>query len=190
MVVNPKKKKCRICKELFEQTRAIQPTCSYDCSVTYAMASVEKKNKREALKSRKETKVKLDKLKTRQEYLKDAQRFFNQYIRCRDELLPCISCGRYHTGQYHAGHLRSVGSSPHLRFEELNVHKQCAPCNNHLSGNALNFRRNLISKIGLEKVEWLESNNEPKHYTIDEIKAIKIKYKKLTKELKDAAINT
>lgn len=166
--------------------RAIQPTCSYDCSVAYAMASIEKKNKREASESRKETKVKLEKLKTRQEHLKDAQRFFNQYIRCRDEALPCISCGRYHTGQYHAGHLRSVGSSPHLRFEELNVHKQCAPCNNHLSGNALNFRTNLISKIGLEKVEWLLANNEPKHYTIDEIKAIKVKYKQLTKELKDA----
>ena len=167
-------------------TRAIQPTCSYDCSVAYAMASVDKKNKREALKSRKETKVKLDKLKTRQEHLKDAQRFFNIYIRVRDESMPCISCQRFHSGQYHAGHYRSVGASPHLRFDENNVHKQCSACNNHLSGNIVNFRINLINKIGREELEKLEYDNEAKHYTIEEIQAIKVKYKQLTKELKDA----
>jgi hypothetical protein len=178
-------RKCKGCGEKFKQQRLLQCVCSPLCAVTYTNASKEKNNRLNALKSRKETKVKLEKLKTRQEHLKDAQRFFNQYIRCRDESLPCISCGRFHEGQYHAGHYRSVGSSPHLRFEELNVHKQCSVCNNYLSSNAINFRINLIRKIGVEKVDWIESNNEPKHYTIEEIKAIKVKYKQLTKQLKE-----
>jgi hypothetical protein len=186
MVAKLKLKPCRICKNKFMPVRAIQPTCSYDCSVTYAMASLEKKKRLETRKTKRETKQRLDKLKTRQEHLKDAQRFFNQYIRLRDQSLPCISCSRHHSGQYHAGHYRTVGSSPHLRFNESNCHKQCAPCNNHLSGNIINFRAGLIARYGLGYVDEIESENEPKHYTIDEIKAIKVKYKQLTKELKDA----
>jgi hypothetical protein len=185
MQVKLKLKTCKACKQKFMPVKPLQHVCDWKCAIDYNLASKEKNNRLNALKSRKETKVKLEKLKTRQEHLKDAQRFFNQYIRCRDESLPCISCGRFHEGQYHAGHYRSVGSSPHLRFEELNVHKQCSVCNNYLSSNAINFRINLIRKIGVEKVDWIESNNEPKHYTIEEIKAIKTKYKQLTKELKE-----
>lgn len=182
----PKQKKCKSCKQLYMPLKPLQIVCSLRCAIDYINKSNEKKKRLETLRIKKDTKAKLEKLKTRQEYLKDAQRFFNQYIRCRDEAQPCISCGRYHEGQYHAGHYRSVGSSPHLRFEELNVHKQCSACNNYLSGNQVNFRRHLISKIGVERVEWLEANNEPKHYTIEEIKAIKVKYKELTKQLKQS----
>ena len=34
----------------------------------------------------------------------------------------------------------------------------------------------LIARIGLEAVEALESDNAPKHYTIDELKTIKAQY--------------
>lgn len=181
-----KLKTCKSCKTKFMQQRLLQSVCSPLCAVAYTNTSKEKLNRSIALKSRRDTKQKLEGLKTRQEHLKDAQRFFNQYIRVRDEHLPCISCQRFHTGQYHAGHYRTVGSSPHLRFNEDNVHKQCSACNNHLSGNIVKFRMHLIDKIGLDKLEKLEVDNEPKHYTIEEIKAIKTKYKNLTKELKDA----
>lgn len=77
----------------------------------------------------------------------------------------------------------SVGSSPALRFEELNVWKQCAPCNNHLSGNAVLYRRALVELIGPEKVEWLEGPHQPKKYTIDDLKAIKAEYIKKRKEI-------
>lgn len=143
----------------------------------------DKKRLREAQRAREEHKKAKERVKTRGEWLREAQAEFNKYIRLRDHGEPCISCQRHHQGQYHAGHYRTVGSSPELRFEELNVMKQCQPCNNHLSGNLVEYRKNLIKKIGLDKVEWLEGPHDPKHYTIDDIKEIKDKYKKLARDL-------
>ena len=112
-----------------------------------------------------------------------AQTVFNAYIRKRDEKELCISCGRHHQGQYHAGHYRSVGSSPENRYNELNVHKQCSACNNHLSGNLIPYRVNLIDKIGLDAVELIENSSKAKKYTVDELKEIEQEYKRKLKEL-------
>ena len=71
-----------------------------------------------------------------------------------------------------------------MRFEELNTHKQCMPCNSHLSGNLINYRINLIKKIGLEAVEWLEGPHKPKKYTIENLKEIRDKYRKMGKDEK------
>jgi hypothetical protein len=184
-----KPKTCRICKQKFIPVRAIQPACSYDCQVEYATKVAAKAAIAREKKAKREHKEKLEKVKTRSEHLREAQRFFNLFIRTRDANYPCISCNRWHTGQYHAGHYRSVGSAPHLRFNELNCHRQCSVCNNHLSGNIMHYRQGLIAKIGIEAVERIEANNEAKHYTIDEIKAIKVKYKTMTKQLLEGKQN-
>jgi bacteriophage lambda ninG protein len=142
-------------------------------------AAVEQhKAEKKRLKERKE------KLKSRAEWLRDAQAVFNKFIRLRDKDQSCISCGRYHEGQWHAGHYRSVGACPELRFCEQNVHKQCAPCNDHKSGNIIEYRINLVNKIGADKVAWLErQDHEPRKYTIEDCKAIIKHYKAKIKEL-------
>jgi len=122
-------------------------------------------------------------IRSRSEWLRMAQTVFNQFIRKRDENELCASCGRNHQGQWHAGHYLSVGARPELRFNEYNVHKQCAPCNNHLSGNVVNYRKRLVDKIGQDKLHWLEGHHDPKHYTIDDIKEIISTYKAKIKEL-------
>ena len=58
------------------------------------------------------------------------------------------------------------------------------PCNAHLSGNLIDYRIHLISKIGLERVEWLEGSHEPKRYRIDDLKEIDKEYRELAKNLK------
>jgi hypothetical protein len=135
-------------------------------------------------RERREIKVRKERLKSRAEHLKDTQIAFNAWIRERDADLPCISCGRHHDGQYHSGHYRTVGANPELRFEPLNAWKQCAPCNNHLSGNLINYRISLLQRIGEEKVLWLEGPHEPKKYTVDELKAMTAEYRAKTRELK------
>lgn len=173
-----KQKRCSYCKNLFQPKNGKHKVCSEACAIGLHEKSITKAVKasnREALK----------KLKRRSEWLADAQKIFNKFIRIRDGNNPCISCGRHHTGQYHAGHYRSVGSSPQLRFSELNCHRQCSVCNNHLSGNAINYRRGLIAKIGREAVERLESDNEPKKYTIEQIQEIIKKYRLKVKELEN-----
>ena len=184
MIKTIKPKNCKVCKEKFNPIRSIQPTClSYDCQVKYAIGVLEKKKLSDAIKSRLETKVKLLKLKTKSEYANEAQIWFNKFIRLRDAALECISCGKYHPGKIDAGHYRTVGSSPHCRFDERNCHAQCQPCNRHKSGNIINYRINLCKRYGQEMVLSIESDNTPKHYTIEDLKTIKLKYMKLCKEI-------
>ncbi|MNR34994.1 Bacteriophage Lambda NinG protein [compost metagenome] len=100
--------------------------------------------------------------------------------------MGCVSCDRgpEWDGQFHASHFRSVGACSALRFEPLNIHKACSICNNHLSGNILGFRPELIRRIGLEKVEWLEAQHEPRRWTIEELQEIKATYRARVREMK------
>jgi len=177
-------RKCKVCRASFEPTKPMQTVCGFGCALTLSFSIRAKADKVAAVKDRKETKAKLDKLKSKAQWAKEAQAVFNLFIRLRDADQPCISCGRHHQGQFHAGHYLSVGARPELRFEELNVHKQCAPCNTHLSGNAVLFRKALLEKLGVELVEWLEGPHKPNKHTIDDLKQIKAHYTAESKALK------
>ncbi len=183
----PKRKRCKQCGKSFQPYLTTAATCSYQCAIEYTSDPGNRKKVVEKAQKddRKETKAKLRQLgrSDRSKAEKAAQAAFNKYIRERDKDLPCISCGRNHKGQYHAGHYKTRGAHKELALNELNCHKQCAPCNNHLSGNLVNYRVNLIEKIGLDKVEWLEGPHEPKKYTVDELWDIEKQYKQKLKEL-------
>jgi len=171
-----KSKTCKSCRNKFVPVRQLQSVCSAAC----ALAIVRTKQAKRAAKQQRQDK---QRIKTKAKWLQEAQIECNKFIRIRDAKDSCISCGRHHNGQYHAGHYRSIGAAPELRFNEYNIHKQCSACNNHKSGNILEYRINLIKKIGLDKVEWLEGKHEAKHYTIDDIMAIKVHYRNKTKQL-------
>lgn len=173
--------KCKICRDKFEPRFFLQKACFNP--VCLADWSKKDREKKADVKHKEIKKRFKDNDKPLRE--KCAQAAFNAFIRKRDDSLCCISCGRFHAGQYHAGHYRSRGAHPELRFEELNCHKQCAPCNNHLSGNISNYRPALIDKIGLDKVEWIEGPHEPKKYTCADLKEIELKYKLKLKELQN-----
>lgn len=174
--------KCKVCKSPYTKRNSWQTICeSVDCVIAIAVKNQAVRKKAE----RKEIKEKLLAIKPRSKYMQEAQAAVNAWVRARDEGLPCISCQRHHEGQYHAGHFRSVGACPELRFEPDNIHKQCAPCNNHLSGNIVAYRPRLIEKIGLERVEWIEGKHDAKKYTIDELKEIAKTYKAKLKALKN-----
>ena len=71
-----------------------------------------------------------------------------------------------------------------MRFEEENCHKQCVKCNQHLSGNTVEYRKRLIDRIGLERVEAIEADQEPRKHTIPDLKEMIDHYKKMVRELK------
>lgn len=81
------------------------------------------------------------------------------------------------------GHYRSTGSASHLRFNEDNVHRQLVYCNRYGAGRAVDYRLGLINRIGLQRVEALEADNQPHKWTREELIAIKEKYKQKLKEL-------
>lgn len=184
-----KPKKCRVetCRASFVPSRIGQTVCSPVCAMIDAPRHQEKARKSLGQVERSEIRVRKEKLKSRADHLKDTQQAFNAWVRARDAELPCISCGRHHQGKYDAGHYRTVGSNPALRFEPLNCHKQCSPCNTQLSGDIVNYRINLVQKIGAEAVAWIEGPHEAKKYTVDELKAMTADYRAKTRELKRAA---
>ena len=178
-------KVCKTCRTRFDPELPGAITCSPDCAESFAVSKRGKAKKIAAVKERKADK---EKLKSRSDWAREAQAAFNGWVRLRDTDQPCISCGRHHQGQYHAGHYLSVGARPELRFEPLNVHKQCAPCNTYLSGNAVLFRKGLIAKYTIEIVECLEGHIPTRHYTTDELKAIKADYTAKARELKKGMV--
>lgn len=179
-----KPKKCKQCGNLFTQTYSTtQVTCGYNCAITYGLAKKAEKDKNDWAKEKKERK---EALMSHSEWLKLFQITFNTFIRERDKNENCISCQRPLKGRkFDAGHFRSVGSNPQLRFNEENVFGQCVPCNRDKHGNLLDYRKQLVIKLGVEKVEYLENFNEANKLSIPEIKDKIQEYKQKIKDLKN-----
>jgi hypothetical protein len=191
----PKPKICKnpACKTSFVPQRLGQAVCNYACGLAIKDVNQEKARKALAQVERSEIKVRKEKLKSRADYLREAQTAVNEYVRLRDAHLPCISCDSMPndndlmTGsRWDAGHYRSVGACPELRYEPLNIHRQCVKCNRNLSGNAVEYRIRLVQRIGAEKVAWIEGPHPARKYTVEEINGIKAYYRALTRELKRA----
>lgn len=181
-------KKCKCgCGDSFTPRNSLQIAATVDCAMKLARKQRESAERQVAKVARKATREARVKLKTRRDWMKDAQTAVNAYVRERDKDLPCISCGRFHEGQWHAGHYLSRGAHLELALEPRNIHRQCAPCNTHLSGNQVKFRLGLIARHGVELVDWLEGPHEPKRYTIDELKAIRDEYRTRLRELQKLA---
>jgi gamma-glutamylcyclotransferase (GGCT)/AIG2-like uncharacterized protein YtfP len=89
------------------------------------------------------------------------QIIFNEFVRKRDlsgcSHFKCISCGQIKDERFmNAGHFYNVGHYPGLRFDEDNCHGQCVQCNKFLHGNLIEYRDNLLFKIGAERFEKLK----------------------------------
>ena len=173
------KKKCRHCKEYDLVESGIKVPlgwfCSMSCVVQHgkkAATAVSDKRKRQTLTKLKES------VKTASEWRVEAQTAFNAYVRYRDKDLPCISCdaiGEHDGlgGYWDAGHYRSRGAAKHLSFNLWNCAKQCSRCNRYLSGNVVEYRKRLIMRIGSERVDKLENNNDTVKHDITYLRRIK-----------------
>jgi len=190
----PKPKKCKnpACGISFPPQRLGQAVCSPKCGLAIKDVNQAKARKSLDQVERREIKVRKEKLKGRGEHMREAQQAFNEYIRTRDQAAGhlCISSGKpldWSGNAVDAGHYRSVGSAPHLRFDERNCHAQSKQDNRFLSGNAVDYRIGLIARIGQEAVDALEADQSVRKYTVEQIKGIKAYYRAKTRELKRAA---
>jgi ribosomal protein L34E len=175
MKKEPKPKKCAICESEFYPRNSLQKVCKWECSTKYAKIKQAQKEKAQKIKE----------LLTNKDYIKLAQNVVNAYIRERDKGLNCISCDKPINGVKHASHYIAAFAHANIRFHEDNIWVSCYKCNVMLSGNQLEYRKRLIKKIGVDRVEWLENNAHiPKKYSIEELKEIIDIYRKKIKELK------
>ena len=177
-------KACRQCAKEFTPTQPMQAVCGWRCA--HREVSVATKAKKAAEKAR--DKLRKEAMVSIADRIKLAQREFNSYIRLRDRLAGhrCISSGRvldWSGNAVDAGHYRSTGAASHLRFNEDNCHAQSKRENRYLAGNAAYYRTRLLKRIGLERVEALERNNEVHKWTHDELIVIRALYVAKRKQL-------
>lgn len=206
----PRRKRCPECRAMFTPSRSSQAVCGeIECAIAHGKSEKGKEATRKALADidRRDIKVRKEALKSRGDHLKDAEKAVRDYRRLCELSIGsgCMSCGESQEsimaaqgwktgGAFDAGHFLGKGARPELRLEPTNIWLQCKACN---SGSYMHarkgytvsqgFRTGLIARIGLEAVEALEADHEPRKYTVDELKAITAEYRAKTRELRRAA---
>lgn len=179
----PRQRKCKCCGASFVPF-GIQSWCGPECGYKLSQVALAKKKAKEQRQERAETKAKL---KTRADWLREAQAAWNGYVRARDSGLPCCSCGsmpgQKFGGSMDCSHYRSRGSAPHLKFHLHNAASACVKCNRFLGGNVAALRVGLIERIGLEKVLAVEQDNDPRKFDIEYLIRIKKIFTKKAKRL-------
>jgi hypothetical protein len=196
-----KPKKCKACRSPFFPASPMQSHCRAEaCAQAAGQEATKRRERREA--KEKAVQAKLDKaqreaMKGVPDLKREAQDAFNKFIRLRDRLAghACICCNRplrwgVFGGAVDAGHYRSVGSADNLRFNEDNCHAQLSLCNQFGSGRAVDYRIGLIERIGLERVEAIESENKPVKWTRDGLRQIRDTYRAKANELQKKITET
>ena len=108
------------------------------------------------------TEVKTKKpIENKKKHTDELDKVFQFYIRLRDARpdgrCKCISCGKIVPfDKIQAGHYRSRKNMS-TRWSELNVNGECFTCNCMEGDHLINYRKNLIKKIGESKVNWLDA---------------------------------
>jgi hypothetical protein len=181
--------KCKACGTLYVKTRPLQSVCSIPCSLKVAREKTQKTIKEKDRQDKKAVREKLDAMKTKSDWIKECQTLVNRYVRLRDirKGLGCVSCGAPYRdgygGIFDAGHLRSVGSAPQLRFLTTQISLQCVKCNRFGGGRVFEFRAEMVRRNGQEWMDRLESMNGRADFTIDYLKRLKAVVKKKIKRI-------
>lgn len=104
---------------------------------------------------------------------KDADRVFSLWIRKRDK--KCVTCGS--TQNLQCGHYISR-SCNQLRYDEVNCHAQCMPCNVFKRGAMDQYAIFLQQTYGPEILYWLSAEkNKLKQWKVNELETIISNYK-------------
>lgn len=181
--IKAKQPKCKNCKSVFTLSRPGQKVCGLDCAEALAVSARLKVERIEAKREAAQVKKQLLAFKPLSYFERIAERYCNEYIRARDPDI-CISCGVTNSSAWQAGHYISVGANKTLRYNELNIHKQCVQCNMFKGSNAIAYRVGLVERIGIDEVEKLEGWHPAvkltREYLIEVADYYKVKLKELT----------
>jgi len=115
------------------------------------------------------------------------QQRVNTYVKVRDSVngkFTCISCGvEKEIDQFNAGHYVPVRGREFLRFNEWNINGECIACNRGDEFHLIRYRKNLIEKIGIDAVHYLEQHEQNKSkFTREQLNELENYYKGLTEK--------
>ena len=108
----------------------------------------------------------------------------NEIVRLIDIGQPCLA-REYHANQVHAGHIYSRGSTPNLKFNLHNIHRQSAQSNHFQNEDGL-LREGLVKEYGKDYFDFIGNmrNCEPLKYSNEEYHDFYKKAHEIAKELK------
>ena len=185
-----KRNKCTGCKQRFIAVdmivKPVGKFCTIKCMLAYALKPpIDNAKKVQKLRDEERS------LKKKVFYASDlkvrkaaAKKWCHAYIKARDLGSLCICCDRNLGKNYDSGHYLESGNNPKIRYDEDNIHSQSVHCNQYKGGDSGDYRVNLIKKIGLERVERLESlKGGTVKRTCDQYKAIEDYFKTKIKQL-------
>ena len=130
------------------------------------------------------------KIQRRTDYIKKLDRVFSEFIRLRDTMpngmFRCISCGKIKPySQADCGHYHSR-THMSTRFDEENANAECRACNRFCADHLVGYRKNLITKIGENRLDVLEWRaHQMKKWSDFELKELIKHYQVKVKELKE-----
>ena len=164
-------RKCKQCSEYIplkaksEKVYHKAKFCSFDCMTIWGLDQVAKDKAKKAsrAKQKKDEEFRAMKIRVKDDSetigkLKGRlQKYTNQLAKIVNHREDCISCGKPLAGekQVDGGHFIAVGQCDAMRFNLMNIFRQCVNCNDFLSGNQLEYERRLREIKGDEYVEYL-----------------------------------
>jgi hypothetical protein len=162
----PRTKQCSMCSKPFTPARPLQSVCSPRCAAK--IGKVKRAKEKNAEKLRRAA------LETIPELKKEAQRWFNKFIRLRDRDKGCY---------VDAGHVRSRGSADHLRYREDNCFGECKSCNSSWGATQEQKEAGAVRRIGQERWDAVRLDNSTVKWTKDGLRELIATYKAKCREL-------
>lgn len=196
---------CKVCTRPIPGRRSTLQTKCIPCVLGEANArdkAVARAQRQAAIDARKkcaadrrETKAKLDGMKSLRKLRAEAQTAFNAFCRARDRLAGygCICCdapldwsSNKPGGAVDAGHFVSRGSAIELAFDERNVNAQRKSCNRPGGTTRAKFTAGMTARWGAAVVAELEGPHDLPHLKHDDLRRItktyRVKARELTRE--------
>jgi hypothetical protein len=156
-------RRCAHCKYKHEPADMIQVglrlVCGQECRAAVNLKTFEKSIKVKRVEFNRETKRRKVAAEGSKELFPRLQMLVNQWVlHVRDAGKPCCTCGTTNPNiKYDAGHYISRGSSPELRFELTNIHKQCNQiCNIYGSGKRAEYDKFIMATYGESRFDLLK----------------------------------
>ncbi len=164
-----RQRKCKQCRQWFTPDNKYQETCSVECAIEYAPKKMAKEKRKSIRRFRESDKSKLK---------RDVQRIANRLGKLHNMIRgykECITCGSYSKLQMDGGHCFPTSTYSPIRYYTLQIRPQCVKCNRFNGGSPKEFKVYLISELGSEKVEWLESHKgiTTKKFTVEYLQKYK-----------------
>lgn len=177
-----KQSKCKVCKSEYIKRSITHKTCSVECSIIYIEAEKKKSYRKEYIYKKTQS-------YTRTDWIRFAQTEVNRYVRIRDQIAghKCICCNEllnWSGSQVDAGHWRSTGSAPHLRFDVFgNINAQRKHCNRWRAGRAMDQEPIIRGRWGNEIADAILADQQSRKWTIPELIEIRDGFREWANEL-------